>query len=417
MKIGLMNIVARVLGVFFYLAMANFSVAAEMSGIEDALRVTVKLNPTLKGKRSEVAASGFDGDVARAQRYPSLSVQWAANDDHTKPGSVRIRQPIWAFGRIDSSIDFADASLTESQADYIQLMRQVMDQTVTAYAHVQGSKARLQIAEDNLQSLKILYQQIQRRQSGELASVADVRLALARMLQAQSEKARYISELDLATEDLLALTLVPVETKPVIPAALLALPAVADLVPLALEKSASVQLKLQRIKLAQAQVAREITAAMPTVYLQGDQVINQTYVTDKTRVSIVLEASLDGMGFSTIGRKRAADARVQASTDDLNATRNEIRRTVSGLLSNLQLQKSLEISQAESVIEVKEILDSYQRQYESGFKSWMDVLNMQREYTEQRLLQVQARNDGQISALKLKVLIGELDVVLDPSER
>jgi adhesin transport system outer membrane protein len=398
-------------------AMANFSAAGEMSGIEDALRATVKLNPTLKAKLAEVSASGFDGDVARAQRYPSLSGQWAATDDHTQPGSVRLRQPLWAFGRIDSNIDFADAALTANQADYIQVMRQVMEMTVTAYAHVQGAKARLQIAEDNVESLTRLHQQIQRRQSGELASIADVRLALARMLQAQSQKDRYINERDVATADLLSLTLVPVETNPAIPATLLQLPAAADLAPLAQEKSAAVQLKLQRIKLAQAQVAREQTAAMPTVYLQGDQAFNQPFVSDKSSVSIVLEASLDGMGLSTIGRTRAADARVQASTDDLNAARNEILRTVTGLLSSLQLQRSLEISQAESVIEVKAILDSYQRQYESGFKSWLDVLNMQRELTEQRLLQVQASNDGQISALKLKVLIGGLDVVIGQAEK
>lgn len=408
---------ARLFCLLCSFALANFAAAAELSGIEDALRATVKLNPTLKGKLSEVNASGFDGDVARAQRYPSLSGQWASNDDHTRPGSVRLRQPLWAFGRIDSSIDFADASLTANQAEYIQLMRQVLDMTVTAYAHVQGSRARLQIAEDNLHSLTRLYQQIQRRQSGELASVADVRLALARMVQAQSQKDRYLTELDVATADLLSLTLVPVDTKPAIPAALLQLPATADLASLAQEKSATVQLKLQRIKLAQALVAREQSAAMPTVYLQGDQAFNQPSVTDKPRVSIVLEASLDGMGFSTVGRTRAADARVQGSTDDLNAARNEVRRTVTGLVSNLQLQQSLEKSQTESVNEVKAILDSYQRQYESGFKSWLDVLNMQRELTEQRLLQVQASNDGQVSALRLKVLIGGLDVVIGQPER
>lgn len=405
---------ARLFCLLCSLTLAPFA-AAEMSGLEDALRATVRLNPSLKGKLSEVSASGFDGDVARAQRYPSLSGQWASNDDH--PGSVRLRQPLWAFGRIDSSIDYADAALTANQADYIQLMRQVLDMTVTAYAHVQGSRARLQIADDNLQSLTRLYQQIQRRQTGELASVADVRLALARMVQAQSQKDRYQTELDVGVADLLSLTLVPVDTTPAVPATLLQLPATADLPALAQEQSATVQLKLQRIKLAQAMVAREQTAAMPTVYLQGDQAFNQPYVSDKPRVSIVLEANLDGMGFATAGRTRAADARVQGSTDDLNAARNEVRRTVTGLVSNLQLQQSLEKSQAESVNEVKAILDSYQRQYESGFKSWLDVLNMQRELTEQRLLQVQASNDGQVSALKLKVLIGGLDAVIGQPER
>jgi adhesin transport system outer membrane protein len=98
-----------------------------------------------------------------------------------------------------------------------------------------------------------------------------------------------------------------------------------------------------------------------------------------------------------------------ANQDDLVAMRNETRRSVSNLYSNRDLQQDLINSQALSVGELSEILASYQRQYQSGHKAWQDILNMQRELSEQRLQQVQAENDWLVFTLKLVTLIGGLD--------
>jgi adhesin transport system outer membrane protein len=117
------------------------------------------------------------------------------------------------------------------------------------------------------------------------------------------------------------------------------------------------------------------------------------------------------MGFSTKGRNNAAGARLNADMEDLNTTRNDISRQVSSLSSFRMQQYNLIDTQKQSVHELTEILASYQRQYKAGKKAWLEVLNMQRELTEQRLQYVQAKSDWLTYTLKLASLTGLLDTV------
>jgi adhesin transport system outer membrane protein len=380
------------------------------SGVEAALRSTLSYHPVLRGKRALVEAKGFASDTARAQRLPSLSGQVSSHDNNSNDILVRLRQPLWAFGRIDSGIAYADLDTLTEQADLLRIQRQLMDQTVSAYAKVQGSQQRLGVAEDNIAGLDSLYQHIQRREQGRLASMADVRLARARLVQAHSQKARFEGDVSVAKAELLALTQEPVNTEQVVASRLTQLPDVDELERLAQAASADVLLKTQQISLALEDVNREKTAQLPVVYFQVDHTYSSVSNSD-TRLSIVLDARFDEMGFSTKGRNNAAGARLNAEREDLNTTRNDISRQVSSLSYFRMQQYNLMDTQKQSVHELTEILASYQRQYKAGKKSWLEVLNIQRELTEQRLQHVQAKSDWLTYTLKLASLTGLLDTV------
>ena len=171
------------------------------------------------------------------------------------------------------------------------------------------------------------------------------------------------------------------------------------------------QLKRQRLELARADVRRERRAPMPTLYLQANKTFEQPGIDDEVRVGVVLEGNLEGMGFAASGRNKQAGARQQVALEDLNNTRIEIQRTVQNLVTGRDAQQLLIEAQTLSVDEVTQILASYQRQYEAGHKAWLDVLNLQRELTEQRLLQVQSENDWLIYTLRLAALTDRLDVL------
>jgi adhesin transport system outer membrane protein len=364
------------------------------------------------GKRAEVAAKGYAGDTARAQRYPSLSAQATANDNNTRPvATLRARQPLWAFGRIDAGIAYADADKAVDEADLLRVQRQLIDQTAVAYVRVLGARSRLAVAEDNVASLNALSEQIRRRHQGQLASLADVRLAEARLIQARAQRDRYAGELSVAENDLQALTQTPVQAVGAIPSSITQLPASSDIEALAVDQSTDMRLKAERVALARSDVDREKVATMPTVYLQGDRFFNQTGSAANMVMGLTIEASIDGLGFASKGRGEAAGARLIAAQEDLKASRMEVVRTVRSLLANRDLQQGLLDGQNLSVAELKELLASYQRQYQAGSKAWMDVLNMQRELTEQRLQAAQAESDWLMYTLKLAALTGRLDAL------
>ncbi|WP_369412294.1 TolC family protein [Geotalea toluenoxydans] len=49
------------------------------------------------------------------------------------------------------------------------------------------------------------------------------------------------------------------------------------------------------------------------------------------------------------------------------------------------------------------------RQYDAGRKTWVDVLNAQRELSDARLALEQTRSSFQENSLRLAVLLGRLD--------
>ena len=81
---------------------------------------------------------------------------------------------------------------------------------------------------------------------------------------------------------------------------------------------------------------------------------------------------------------------------------------IRNLLTNLDLQTRLQRSQQASVDAVKDTRASFYRQYDTGRKTWLDVLNIQRELTDQQLQLVQSENNRLILSLRLAVLMGRL---------
>ena len=395
--------------------------AQQADGLQSALLATLTMHPALSGKQSQIRAREYSADAARSQRYPSLTAQAqrytstnrdvTTGEDLSSPVTLRARQPLWAFGRIDNSIAFADADTDVERTDLLRLQRQLLEQTAVAYATVVGSRQRLQVLEENLAAHQLLYDQISRREQGQLASTADVRLAATRLSQSRARVQRYLGELEIAESDLLALTQIPLPAQLPIAEGLLQISEGEALRQAVLHGSAEIRYKKQEIERAKADVDQARTASMPTIYLQAEQDYNQPAFRDDNRVSLVLEGTLEGMGFASRGRTGAAVAQQSAAEDDLRFTINELERDVRRLQRNRQLQAELIQVQGESLVELNAVLGSYQRQYTAGTKSWLDVLNIQREFSEQHLQLVQAESDWVIYSLQLAALTGGLDAL------
>ena len=131
----------------------------------------------------------------------------------------------------------------------------------------------------------------------------------------------------------------------------------------------------------------------------------------------MFEASLDGLGLAAKGRTAEAAASRVAATQDLALAKVELTREIKQLERNRLLQTQLIRLQTAALSDLESLLASYQRQYESGTKSWLDLLNVQRELFEQKRQLVQAQTDWQIYSLRLLARIGDLDRLAGLQER
>jgi adhesin transport system outer membrane protein len=330
-------------------------------------------------------------------------------EELSHPTVLSVRQPIWAFGRINNNIAAANAQEDTERADLLRVSRQLLEDTAVAYAAVLRSSEHVDIARSNVAEHQELQAQIQRRVEGQLASSADARLAATRLAQARASLEYALSEWEIAQEELTALTQVSVGATQPVPSGLLEVPASAALLDRAMSESAEIRLKEQELGEAEAEVDRARTSLMPTIYLQADKFYDQPAVRDDSQVSVVFEAALDGLGFAARGRTGSAAASRDAASQDLAAAKVELKRELERTERSRRLQRELIELQTQSLSDLESLLASYQRQYESVTKSWLDLMNIQRELFEQRRQLVEAQNDWVIYSLQLQARIGGLD--------
>lgn len=357
--------------------------------LEAALAASIANNPALAGKQAEFEAAQGQVSSAKSSRLPSLSVAVnnIDNQDNNTQGTVVLRQPIWAFGKISQRIEQAEANASVEQLGVDQVRRELLSRTAAAFAKIEGVVARQAIATDNISEHERLYEQIQRRQEGQLASDADVRLAYSRLLQARATQQRLDGEYRVSLSDLERLTLVPAATVQPVEAHYLQLPNSHQLWQLALANSVQLAQKQAALQAADIAIRQAKSGPLPTVYLQAEHDFyeSQSRFSNLTedRAGLVVEASLDGAGFAALGQVRSAVARRSAAQRDIDVTRNELRHEVTQLQSNLRLQSELVEALEGTVEALRGTAESFLRQYETGRKSWLDLLNTQRELQQQ----------------------------------
>ena len=183
-----------------------------------------------------------------------------------------------------------------------------------------------------------------------------------------------------------------------------------DVEVLALEKSADVGYKRYLVDVARLGLQKEKVASLPDVYLRVEHEVLDAYAhVDETRVGLVIEGNLEGLGLVTRGRIGGAASALAAAGHDLGVVVNDVQRRVSTLMINRNVLQALAESQRAAVEAEEATLASFLRQYETGRKSLVDMLNSQRELTALRLQLVQIENDWLIVSMRLAALTGGLD--------
>ena len=129
---------------------------------------------------------------------------------------------------------------------------------------------------------------------------------------------------------------------------------------------------------------------------------------------LMFEGNLENGGFNFFARKGAANARLTAAEQDLLQTKNEVERKLENYYIGFHLQQQQVRAYGRSIADLQKTLDSYQRQYMTGLKTWLDMLNIRRELTEQRLQRAVSENEWLRVALRIAALSGHLETMVSP---
>lgn len=379
--------------------------------VDQALVSALKTHPLILSAEGQYKAAKSDLSGSRWSRFPTIATGTQESSDKIKQDTTTVNLPLWAGGRINADIDLAKSRRDGALSGVFEAKQTVMLETVAVFFDYFKSEKKLSIANENVDEHQRLYEIIERRVKADTSPDVDAMLALARLQSARSAKIQSQNKRNITKSSLELLV-----NKPIYSVQVLQQPdplniGIDDAVSLAI----SVSPKIARAQFEAAGLDANIQSARSALYPQvslgyeygkthGGSLDGQ--VDEQTFVSVQFQP---GAGLSVASSVSAAKQRKQSALETLEAEKRELRRQITSAW-NEYVSVSIQLDPSKKLVEAtSSVIESYLRQYAVGKKSWLDVLNAQREATQARNTLVDFEVLYFTSLYRLKILLNEIN--------
>lgn len=381
--------------------------AQERWTLDRLLSQTLGKHPLVQEKRAAQAAAQADVDAAEWQRYPSPSVEATSASGQDQGGNIlRIDQPLWTGGRITANIDLARARHEAASAVVSEVQLDLAYKVVAATSEVWRQTRRRQAQQATVQEHERLRDMIQRRVDQEVSSVADQRLANARLLAVRNDLSLTVLSLDTALLQLTQLAGEPVQT--LVEQGLdsdASPPELALVVFEALSSSPTLRRLNMESRQAELDIDVRKAAYQPQLLLRyQNSRING--VNDQQGL-LVLQAQ-PGAGLSAYSAVLASQARRDGARSAKEAAERDLRERATQLWREWASAHDRASNASEARSMAQDVSASYARQYTAGRKTWLDTLNAAREATQSELALIDNQSQALAARLKMLALMGQL---------
>ena len=378
--------------------------------VEKAMQFAINTHPLILSAEGQYRAAKSELTASRWSRFPTVGASAQESSTEVKQDVTTASMPIWMGGRINADIDLAKSKRDGALSGVSEAQQTVMLETIGFFFDYFKSEKKLEIASQNVDEHQRLYEIIERRVAAATSPDVDTMLAQARLQSARSAQIQAISVRDISKASL-ELTVgqeivsVLVEDSPE-PLGINLNEAVA----LGISVSPRIARIQSEVKGFEANIKSAKSALYPQVSLSYERRYNDPDPSrvdqEETFVSVQFQP---GAGFAVASSISAAKQRKQSARDSLEAEKRELRRQIKTAW-NEYASVSFQLEPSKMLVDATtSVVESYLRQYAVGKKSWLDVLNAQREATQARNTLVDFEVQYLTSLYRLKVLMNEIN--------
>ena len=378
-------------------------------------------HPQMQAARSEIRASTEDLQAAEYKRWPTISVTAESDPGAGHTASVvqralNVDQTLWDFGRNTALISGADIQRQTAIANvYVQQM-DLMLQIVNAWQSMRNSYERVKVAEESLERLHTYLRQIERRVEAQASPRIDLELSRARIMQTDVELTTAQTQLRVAVKRLeqlatLSSLLQRVECSPPTWYANGADNFYSSVLNIDLEAYAAELPSVKKARLdllaVQARARARQAENWPVVYARINQPIGKTSTSTITEPSLFLglRYSTDA-GLGGVAAARAQATRIEAQEQVVDAAMRDGYQSLQNEYEEFANARS-RLSVLEKAVSGSElVLESYERQFQAGRKTWQDLLNAMREVAQNKYSVADAQASLEGSMLRLDLRLG-----------
>ncbi|HEX5277001.1 MAG TPA: TolC family protein [Fluviicoccus sp.] len=389
----------RLLRLAVWLALVCQIAPLHADSVGQSLAQLWRNHPDIRRAEAAIKAAGYDRTAAYSGFWPYLQTDLVrSNRDGGSDYVVRAVMPLWQGGQTLASIDSAKAVQALAVADLQKARLQLGLRLTESYFSVVAYREQAELWRRYREVLEGLSGMIRRRADAGASPQSDVVSIISRIRQAEASLEMNQAGLSAAEAQFRALT-----GADGLPSGW---PDTGSLLT-AEEAGRALERALQAhpdLVYAQAAVSREQadtrikrSGLSPEVALRYVRPVGGDS-TAEPETQLTLQYQTDG-GVKAYQGWQAGRQRVDAAQAAVESARRDISSAINMAHAQWRMSSVQMEQQAAAVEAADKVVESFLRQFEAGRKSWLEVLNAQREVHETRLQLVdQRRNLWQANA-------------------
>lgn len=359
-------------------------------GIDALLDQALNRNPAVAAVKAEVEGAEGDVNVARLQRYPTFTV--GSESDGNSPVTVlNVEQPLWSGGALTARIKAAEVGAEAAKAQVDVTKINLALRLIDIWQGLLTSHNSLVRQEESVKLYDRFQNMMRRRVEARVSPTIELDLLRARSLQARVElsDSQVLKRISLARLEQLVGNPIQGNTDALVaPVDVATLQAWAE--PLKLEElmgqvtgfAAVKKAELDALNAAETLKVRAAQQWPQLVARYRRQLTGSTVVgQDRESFSVGLSYT-PGAGFSTLAQIKADTARLKSFEFSTEVVAQDVSEQVRVDWENLRRELTRQQSQQQTVDSNQQVLESYERQFVAGRKSWQEVLNAVRELSQ-----------------------------------
>ena len=407
------------LAAIFYSGVSKAAIAEEQNNkngitLYEALSMALDFHPSISATKLQYQSAAGELNSARWLALPDASFIYRGFEDDGEEEILdqeilTVSQPLWTGGRVSGNISFARANRDIAKLAIVEAEQKLLEETLRAFTELRQAEANRNISLGNVEEHERLFKIIERRVKASTSPEVDLRLARARLAFSRSQFLQSKNTLEISRANLAQLIGQPVKKAAPFQAANVEKGSIEDAVKRAVSFSPRIRKMRTEISGLEAMEKVARSALYPQVSIgyeknYGEVLSNR----DDEKVFLGLDFQ-PGAGLSAFSSISSSKAKKLALRDNLKALELEVRQEVEVVwrsVSSAEMQLS---PTRQFVNSTEEVVNSYLRQYRVGKKSWLDVLNAQRELVQARRAQVEQESKLSMSFYKMQILIGDLN--------
>lgn len=370
------------------------------------IRRALEQHPQVRGARARLEAARHGQAAAEWGRYPAFAAEMSRTDRGEHVRRLQMQQPIWAGGRIDADIALNAAKVMAAEEAVRETELTLAEQMVMAAVDLAKARAQLARGRESIATYQKLFDAIERRAEGGLGLLSDVTLARSRVEQARATAAQFAANERRAAARWQSLTGFTAGNLP-LPEETVADDGTLDqLVGEAKEYSPI----LARLRAEAEAAGFDAEVANAVIWPQLSLRAVRTWQPgsgdgSETQYLGVIEYQ-PGSGFGSVDRARAAYSQRESAIAQIDKAARELEEQVATAYADRAGFAARVGSLQAAASANADVIESFIRQYNIGKRSWLDVLNAQREWTDAILQAEDTRFNALSAAYRLAVLSG-----------